>query len=218
VGDFRDPVVAERWHAFQHAHPARVEQLKLLLTVIERASPRRVLDVGVGSGLVAEAVLDSLPEATLVGVDFSPPMLALAQPRLERFGTRAQLVTADLAEPDEIVLPPGPYDAAISVQALHNMAPRAQERALAWIGRTLAPGGLALLLDKLAIPNQLYEAYGALADLPPTAAEHEAREAEQDDWPPLLETQLAWLRGAGLEPAVLHVRANYGLIAARRKR
>jgi len=215
VGDFRDPAVAANWHASQLSHPARGEQLDILLTVIERVSPRVVLDVGVGSGLVAEAVLDRLPGVTLVGIDHSPSMLELARPRLARFRDRAQLVEADLAQPEEITLPLGPYDGAVSVQTLHNMAPEAQKRTLAWLGRTLEPGGLALLLDKLAIPEPCFEAYAALIDLPETAVEHYADEEAQGDQPPLLETQLAWLRSAGFEPAVLHLRANYALIAAR---
>jgi tRNA (cmo5U34)-methyltransferase len=216
MGDFRDPAVVESWRASQLGHPARAEQIPLLLAVLERLAPARVLDVGVGSGLVAEAVLERLPAATLVGVDVSRPMLELAAPRLARFAPRAQLVEGDLTRPDEIELPPGVYDGAISVQALHNLPPDAQPRTLAWLGRTLAPGGTALLLDKLAIPEPLYDAYAALLDLPATAAEHEARQAAQEDSPPLVEQQLAWLRDAGLEPAVLHLRGNYALVAARR--
>jgi ubiquinone/menaquinone biosynthesis C-methylase UbiE len=216
VGDFRNPAVVENWHASQLSHMAREEQLELLLALLERASPHRLLDLGVGSGLVAERVLDRLPDTSLVGIDFSPPMLARARKRLARFGTRVDLVEGNLAEPDGIDLPPGSYDTAFSVQTLHNMTPDEQQRVLAWLGRTLAPGGVAFLLDKLAIPEPLYDAYPVLADLPPSYSEYEANETANEEWAPLLETQLAWLRDAGLDPAVLHLRANYALIAARR--
>jgi tRNA (cmo5U34)-methyltransferase len=209
-------MVVESWHASQLSHPARGEQLDLLLALIDQASPRRLLDVGVGSGLVAERILDRLPQTTLVGVDFSPAMLGRARDRLGRFEHRVELVEGDLAEPEGIPLPAGPYDAATSVQTLHNIFPEGQRRALAWLGRTLAPGGFAFLLDKLAIPEALYSCYPVLADLPPVYADYEAEERANDEWGPLLETQLAWLQEADLEPAVLDLRANYALVAARR--
>jgi ubiquinone/menaquinone biosynthesis C-methylase UbiE len=42
---------------------------------VKRIGDGVILDLGVLSGLVAEAVLDALPEASLVGVDFSNAML-----------------------------------------------------------------------------------------------------------------------------------------------
>jgi SAM-dependent methyltransferase len=61
----------------------------------------RVLDVGCGSGRVGELVLDA-GAAEYVGIDFSAPMLELAERRLTRFGERVSLVQGDfLAQPLE---------------------------------------------------------------------------------------------------------------------
>lgn len=54
----------------------------------------RVLEIGVGSGLFAEQLLEVSPECDLTGVDFTPSMLELAA---ERVGDRAVLVEADVA-------------------------------------------------------------------------------------------------------------------------
>jgi SAM-dependent methyltransferase len=57
----------------------------------------RVLDVGCGSGRIAEFVLQA-GAGRYLGVDFSEPMIALARSRLARFGERAELVTDDFLQ------------------------------------------------------------------------------------------------------------------------
>jgi ubiquinone/menaquinone biosynthesis C-methylase UbiE len=216
VGDFRDPEVAASWHAAQLGHPARGEQLDLLLTVAQRMRPAQVLDAGVGSGLVAVRLLERLPAATLVGVDHSTAMLDRARERLAPFRERVRLVQADLARPETIALPDGrPFDLAITVQTLHNVDPAGQRIALRWIGRCMGRRGTLLSLDKLAVPATLWEHYAAFGHLPPTHAEYVSAEAAAAEHAPSLETFLGWLRSAGFEPAVLDLRANYGLVAAR---
>src|SRR5262249_42251747 len=86
------------------------EQGVLLALLREaRIGDGTVLDLGVGSGLVAEVILDALPEASLVGVDFSDAMLEVARARLDRFGSRVRLVSHDLAAIGTIALPAARY-------------------------------------------------------------------------------------------------------------
>ena len=56
-----------------------------------------MLDVGCGSGRVAELVLEH-GAGEYVGVDFSEPMLDLARARLERFDVPVSLVCGDFRE------------------------------------------------------------------------------------------------------------------------
>lgn len=60
-------------------------------------SDPRVLDVGCGSGRVAERVLEA-GAGSYVGIDFSAPMIELAQRRLSPFASRAELMTGDFLE------------------------------------------------------------------------------------------------------------------------
>src|SRR6266511_6441342 len=82
--------------------PTRAKQQDLLLALLAASDvgDGAVLDLGIGSGLVAEAVLDALPDAQLVGVDFSAEMLDRARARLCRFGSRVALLRHDLSALD----------------------------------------------------------------------------------------------------------------------
>ena len=46
-------------------------------------APRSILDLGVGSGLTAQRVLEALPEAELLGIDASSEMLSAAESTLD---------------------------------------------------------------------------------------------------------------------------------------
>lgn len=69
---------------------------ELAVAVTSRLGHPRVLDLGCGSGRVAEAVLDA-GAAAYVGVDVSPRMLELARERLSRFDD-VELLESDVAE------------------------------------------------------------------------------------------------------------------------
>jgi release factor glutamine methyltransferase len=61
-------------------------ETELLVEVALELRPGRVLDVGTGSGAVALAVADELPEAKIVATDTSAPALDLARENAARLG------------------------------------------------------------------------------------------------------------------------------------
>jgi 2-polyprenyl-3-methyl-5-hydroxy-6-metoxy-1,4-benzoquinol methylase len=96
------------------ARPALFRRRDLALEVVRSYEAPRVLDVGCGSGRIGEPVLEA-GACEYVGIDFSEPMIELAQRRLERFGERVTLVTGDFLEeslegPFEVVLGLGLFD------------------------------------------------------------------------------------------------------------
>jgi trans-aconitate methyltransferase len=80
-----------------------------------------VLDVGGGAGVIAEAVLDAFPKATVTVQDFSPHMLAAARERLSRDSARLRTVLSDLADASWTSSAGGPFDLAVSGIAIHNL-------------------------------------------------------------------------------------------------
>jgi SAM-dependent methyltransferase len=96
--------------------------------------PRRVLDVGTGTGLVAFAIAARFPEADIVGVDLSEDMVAEARRKTPpELAGRIRFDQADAAR-----LPFA--DESFDLVALGNMIPFFDE-----LARVLAPGGTLLV-------------------------------------------------------------------------
>ena len=90
--------------------PGLFRRRQLAVDTVRSYDAPRVLDVGCGSGRIGEFVLKA-GASRYVGVDFSEPMIELAEARLERFAEKVQLVTADfLTAPIE-----GAFDVVLAV-------------------------------------------------------------------------------------------------------
>ena len=94
--------------------PALAGRADLAVSIVESLTDPTVLDVGCGSGRVAERVLEAGPRR-YVGIDFSAPMLALARERLGRFAEKTELIEGDfltepLAAPFDVILALGLFD------------------------------------------------------------------------------------------------------------
>jgi len=120
------------------------------------ARPRRVLEVGTGSGCIAVALAVHLPQAALTATDVSPEALAVARHNAQRHGVahRIQFVQSDLlacmnfGTPDlqlfDLIVANLPYIDSAELRALPvaDFEPR-----LALDG---GPGGLALIARLLS--------------------------------------------------------------------
>jgi ubiquinone/menaquinone biosynthesis C-methylase UbiE len=203
--------------------PTRAEQQELLLALLEgsRIGDGAVLDLGIGTGLVAEVVLEMFREVQLVGVDFSPAMLDLACERLRRFGSRVQLRNGDLSTPEAIELPPGSYRAAFSIQTLHHLDDREKADAIGWMARHVEPEGLVVVIDRVRVEEALFDDWQvAWRRIDPsssgTYAEHVAELTAAGDRPAALEDHLAWMKEADLTASCLHLYGNRALLVARK--
>ncbi len=94
--------------------PGLLRRRQLAVDTVRSYGSPHVLDVGCGSGRIAELVLEA-GAGHYVGIDFAEEMLALARTRLARFGERAELIEADFMEaalegPFEVILALGLFD------------------------------------------------------------------------------------------------------------
>ena len=100
-------------------------------------SPRRVLDLGRGTGALAELVLKALPGCELAGVDLSDAMLARAR---EQLGERARLLEGDS---EHLPFPDGFFDAAYCNDSFHHYPDPERAAFEAW--RVLRAGGVLVV-------------------------------------------------------------------------
>jgi tRNA (cmo5U34)-methyltransferase len=106
--------------------------------------PARILDLGAGTGLLAERLARRFPLAELTLLDVSEEMLARARARFGD-GPRVSFRSCDLSAADL----GGPWDAVVSALSIHHL-PDEEKRAL--YGRILAalrPGGTFVNADNV---------------------------------------------------------------------
>ncbi len=110
--------------------------------VIASFRPGEVLDLATGSGDLMQTVLAACPEASVLGADFSVPMMREAQHR--------DLIPLVAADGTNLPFADASFDALTVAFGLRNMA--SWPLALQEMSRVLRPGGRLLILD-FSIPS-----------------------------------------------------------------
>jgi tRNA (cmo5U34)-methyltransferase len=164
--------------------------------------PRRVLDLGAGTGLLSAAVLAAFPDVEIELVDGSKAMLAEAAQRL---GDAVGAVhVADMADG----LPDGPFDAIVSALAIHHLADADKRHLFASAYQALVPGGVFVNAEQVAGPTDeltaIYTATWERECRALGASDEElddAHERMRHDRCADVESQLSWMRQAGFSAA-----------------
>jgi demethylmenaquinone methyltransferase/2-methoxy-6-polyprenyl-1,4-benzoquinol methylase len=137
--------IAGRYVLTNHVLSLGIDVLwrKATARAVEALQPKVVLDVATGSGDLAEAIQKACPEATVVGLDFSAPMLQEARKR----GLQHLMVADAMNMP----IVDGAADVLTVAFGLRNMA--SWPDALREMSRVLRPGGSLFVLD-FSLPTQ----------------------------------------------------------------
>jgi ubiquinone/menaquinone biosynthesis C-methylase UbiE len=101
-----------------------------------------VLEVGCGTGSLALALASARPDASVVGADGDPSILALAQRKPGASGVRWVRALAG-----ELPFEAASFDAAVCSLLLHHLDDPVKEQALADLARVLRPGGALHVAD-----------------------------------------------------------------------
>jgi demethylmenaquinone methyltransferase / 2-methoxy-6-polyprenyl-1,4-benzoquinol methylase len=113
----------------------------------------RLLDVCTGTADVALEAVRQFPGAQVLGVDFSRPMIALGQTKVERAGLK-DLIRLQVAPAEVLPFPEGSFDAVTVAFGLRNIPDRA--RGLREMARVLKAGGRAVVLEFTTPPGPLF--------------------------------------------------------------
>jgi len=111
-------------------------------------STSRVVDVGTGTGFVAAGLAGQV--ATVIGVDSSPAMLAVAAENLGALGVRN--VTLAEGDVDALPLADGSIDIAVANMVLHHAPDPALM--LGEMARVVRPGGMIAITDEVEHPYE----------------------------------------------------------------
>jgi SAM-dependent methyltransferase len=236
--DWTSEEFARKWDSDMVSYNLmRMEQLDIMMSILadEYEPGTTILDIGMGSGRVEAMLFERIPEARVVGTDFSGPMLELAHNLLAPYRDRYDVVMQDITHPWDAKLPEREYSVAFSVQVIHNVAHAHKKETFAFVEHALAPGGLFLLLDRIRVSTPtLFPAYLSMWDRldrekrsgpntirreGATFEAHELSVSRRGDQPATLEEHLQWLREAGFgEVACLHLHGNRALFGARKRK
>ena len=99
----------------------------------------RVLDLGCGTGALAERLLDAIPGCSLTGVDLSPRMVEVARVRL---AGRADVLLGDA---ERLPFHDAAFDVVVCNDSFHHYPDPERATFQAW--RVLAAGGALVLGD-----------------------------------------------------------------------
>jgi tRNA (cmo5U34)-methyltransferase len=159
-----------------------------LVKATRRTSPRRILDLGSGSGETASRILKAHPYAELVGIDASEKMLASARRSLSELPATFHVGQIE----DE--LPDGPFELIVSALTIHHLPGADKQDLFDRVAEVVRPGGRFVIADVVV----------------PTEPSRNGIELSEHDHPSSVEDQLAWLSEAGFQP---HLHWSHGELA-----
>lgn len=197
--------------------PGYETMLSVAAEAVGSVRPGRVVDLGSGTGALAEAMLER-PEVGLVELlDVDPEMLEQARTRVERFGDRAVFTLRSFDEPF------GPCDAFAASLSLHHIPSiEAKAELFARAFAVLRPGGVFVNADVTMPADEARktELFRYWADHQVGQGISEAQAfAHFDEWSGEdtylpLEVELAALRDAGFEAGQVWAAGPVGVVVA----
>jgi S-adenosylmethionine-diacylgycerolhomoserine-N-methlytransferase len=146
--DVKEPLPVEGYYRWQSViyDATRWSFLFGRSVVIDRvarlAEPKRILEVGCGTGRNLAELARRFPQAQLMGLDVSADMLAITEKKIAGERARVELVKRRYDQP----LSAGSFDLVLCSYALSMFNP-GWEEAVACAVADLAPGGLFALVD-----------------------------------------------------------------------
>ncbi|HNC90605.1 MAG TPA: class I SAM-dependent methyltransferase [Anaerolineales bacterium] len=159
-----------------------------------------ILDLGAGTGLLSEFVLNKIGPASLYLLDESAEMLAKAQQRLAEYNPLVfiQQMTGPL--------PSAKFHAVISSLAIHHLTDEDKRDLFKRIHESLLPGGVFINAEQILGPtewqDQMFEDMHLNGARALGSDENEIRAAQERmkaDRCATLEEQVAWLRDVGFK-------------------
>ena len=175
--------------------------VELAVRTVTVTSPA-ILDLGAGTGLLSEFIMQKFPSASLTLLDESAEMLSKAQLRLGQYSPQTVI------QPMTAPLPTGRFHAVVSSLAIHHLPDEDKRNLFSRIFQSLEPGGIFIngeqILGETEWQQQLFEDTHLDGARALGSDEKEIKAAEERmkyDKCSTLREQVAWLQEIGFQNA-----------------
>lgn len=112
--------------------------------VLADPPPRRVLDVGVGTGTLAVEIARRAPKVEIIGIDGDPEILAKAAKKATEYDAQIELIEG---RAEKLPVPDDSTDVVVMTLILHHLDSEVKRAALEEARRVLRPGGRLVVAD-----------------------------------------------------------------------
>lgn len=201
LGRFFDAMAGDYATAILRCFPRYNEMLWALLDYLPSQEPRRILELGCGTGNLSVLLAERFPQAQITLVDLSAHSIAVCRQRLGQ----DQRFVAEVGDMRQLGYPAGHFDLIISSIAIHHLTPQEKQALFANCHAWLTDKGVLAYADQFAAAcDRTYQRHmenwksisrqaGATEEEWSMWMEH----AELYDHHDSLTAQLQWLQAAG---------------------
>lgn len=198
--------VAHDYESFKEKIPYYRRMIKVILEILDyyetQESPRRVCELGLGTGELAEKIIESYQPDYFEGVDGSIEMIRESEDRLKSVEVPSEV---DLTHSKFLDWnPKRHYDWIYSSLSIHHLQDQDKISVFETIGEAIRDQGLFLLCDLIQRPADFMDLYKFVRKsrmLDEGFSEKEFRERWQkhvtNDVPATLEDVIRWLEEIG---------------------
>ena len=159
--EFHDEAFVQGWAARFQPNSERLKLFHAMHAELEKVVGKngRIVELGIGPGYLAEFLLAKMPNIHYIGVDFSRPMLDLAQARLASYQARLKFIQADLINDEWWLNIPQPLHGIVTTWALHDLGSPQHTTHVYQVCQRLLPAGGLLLDGDFIKPDQAKQDY-----------------------------------------------------------
>lgn len=217
---------SKKWDTKTNAnYPSRKEHLDILVSLIKDLYEKNswIIDLGLGSGQVEELIFKKNPNVKIIGIDYSLPMIKLAEKRLKKYKNQYIAIQNDLENIKNIKLPNKKFQLIISVQTLHHLSDSKKIEVFKWVNKNLSKNGTFIILDRISVDiKNSYSEYRSVwkrlyKQKENNFGKYVLKMKDKDDHTITLEEHINWLEKSGFKASCLHLNFDRAVISAVKK-
>ena len=150
--------IAPTYDALNHLFSCQIDRLwrNRAICLVAAQQPRKLLDLATGTGDMAVALAQHLPQCEVLGLDLSEEMLAIAQQKAEARGY-SERITLQTGDAEQLTLPDEAFDAVTVGFGIRNFANL--EQCFAEMHRVLRPDGQVVIVELTTPKNRLVRTF-----------------------------------------------------------